>query len=153
LAGAASGYMPPPSIFKKLFRRQKDTDGKETVTMSVPAFHKLLEAALSGGFDDQSYLEKFNDVRTAVKAGFIPSALRHYATDGYFEGRMPLKYAIDEAWYIKTYPDVAQAIKSGKVRDGAHHFRDFGYAEGRVPNINFQRVVAEWRDLEKKHSM
>lgn len=149
----AAVYLPPATIMKKLIRRQKGSDGKETVTMSIQTFHKLMEAALTGIFDEKSYLEKFADIRTAVKARIIPTGLRHFVTDGYFEGRAPLKYEVDEAWYLKTYPDVALAIKSGKVNNGAHHFEVFGFAEGRVPNKDYQRIVAEWRELEKKHAM
>ncbi len=149
----AVGYMPPAVIMKKLVRRQKGADGKDMVTMSVHTFHKLLEAALVAVFDEKSYLEKFADIRSAVKARTIPTGLRHFVTDGYFEARAPLKYAVDEAWYLKTYPDVALAIKSGKVNDGTHHFEVFGFGEGRVPNKDFQRIVAEWRELEKKHAM
>ena len=149
----AIGYLPPAAIMKKLIRRQKGADGKESVTMSIHTFHKLMEAALVGIFDEKAYLEKFADIRTAVKARTIPTGLRHFVTDGYFEGRAPLKYEVDDAWYLKTYPDVALAIKSGKVQNGAHHFEVFGFAEGRVPNKDFQRIVAEWRELEKKQAM
>lgn len=118
--------------------------------MSVATFHKLMEAALSGLLDESAYVAKHADIRAAVKAGTLPSAFRHFVTDGYLEGRAPLRYDIDGEWYLKTYPDVAQAIKSGKVKDAAQHFEIFGFAEARVPNREFQKTVAEWRDLEKK---
>jgi hypothetical protein len=143
-------YLPPPTILKKLIRRQKGADGKEIVTMSVQTFHKLLETAITGLFDDRAYLEKFSDIRTAVRSGTIPSGTRHFVTDGFFEGRAPLKYDVDEDWYVRTYPDVALAIKTGKVRDGTEHFALFGFMEGRVPNRDLQKTIAEWRDLEKK---
>jgi hypothetical protein len=146
-------YVPPAAIFKKLIRRQKGTGSKDIVSMSTQTFYKLLEMALAGSFDEKAYMDKFADIRIGVKKGTIPSPLRHFVTDGYFEGRVPLKYDVDEEWYLKTYPDVAQAIKSGMVRNGAHHFEAFGFAEGRVPNKDFQKTVGEWHDLQRYYSM
>ena len=146
-------YMPPGPMLEKLIRRQQVAKGRETVSMSIHTFHKLLELALGDLFDEKAYLEKFSDIQAGVKKGTIPSALRHFVTDGYFENRIALKYDVDEDWYLKTYPDVAHAIKTGKVKNGAHHFEVFGYAEGRVPNKDFQKTVGDWHDLQKYYSM
>lgn len=151
-SSGATRYVPPPAILKSLVTRQSSGNGKDTVTMSVQTFQKLLEAAVNGILDEEAYLQKHADIRAAVTTGALSSALRHYATDGYFEGRAPLKLKVDEEWYLKTYPDVALAIASGKVKNATHHFEVFGFAEGRVPNRDLQRTVAEWRDLEKKVS-
>jgi hypothetical protein len=145
-----SGYIPPHALMKKLIRREKTASGDEMVTMPLVAFRKLLEAAVAGAFDEKHYLERYGDIREAVNAGRIHSGLDHFVNDGYLEGRPALAHAVDEEWYVSTYPDVALAIKSGKVRNAAHHFEVFGYSEGRVPNKSAQRVVAEWRELEKK---
>jgi len=146
-------YVPPASIFKKLIRRQKAAGGKDIVSMSSQTFYKLMEMALADSFDEKAYLDKFADIRIGIKKGNIASALRHYVTDGYFEGRVPMKYDVDEEWYIKTYPDVAEAIKSGMVKNGTHHFQVFGFNEGRVPNKDFQKIVGDWHDLLKYFSM
>lgn len=143
-------YLPPPHIMKKLVVKHSAGAGRETVTMSLQTFQKLMEAAFSGVLDEAAYLDRNADIRTALKAGAVPSALRHFVTDGYFEGRGRFSYDVDEEWYLKTYPDVAQAIKSGKVKNATHHFEAFGFLEGRVPNPALQQTVAEWRALESK---
>lgn len=155
--GAASeshpAYVPPPQVLKKLVWRQKDAGGSETVSMSAATYYKLLEMAMRPLFDEEAYLKKFPDIREAVKAGTIPSGLRHFVTNGYLEGRGGLKCEVDEAWYCQTYPDVAAAIRAGKVRDAKHHFEDFGFFEGRVPGKAYLGPSAEWRELEKRHAM
>lgn len=143
-------YLPPHTLMKRLIRRGRAPGGEETVTMSAKTFNKLVEAAAAPLFDEAAYLERHEDIRSAVRAGRLHSGLDHFVTDGYLEGRPAFRYEVDEEWYIQTYPDVAEAIASGKVRDAAHHFEAFGFAEGRVPKKTFQRTVAEWRELEKK---
>lgn len=150
---APERYVPPAAIFKKLIRRQKAAGGKDIISMSTQTFYKLMEMALADSFDEQAYLDKFADIRVGIKKGTIRSALRHYVTDGYFEGRIPMKYDVDEEWYLRTYPDVAEAIQSGMVLNGAHHFELFGFSEGRVPNKDFQKAVGDWHDLQKYFSM
>ncbi len=145
-------YLPPPQILKKLLRRQKE-NGAETVTMSLNTYYRLLEAAMKGLFDEAAYLARFPDVAAAIKSGIIPSALRHYVTNGYLEGRAALSFEVDDVWYRQTYPDVADAIRRGKVRDSKHHFEDFGFFEGRVPSRACLGPAAEWRELEKHHVM
>lgn len=149
----SSAYLPPPQILKKLVRRQKEAGGGETVTMSLNTYYRLLETAMKGLFDEAAYLAKFPDVAAAVKSGVIHSALRHYVTNGYLEGRAALSCEVDDNWYRQTYPDVADAIRRGKVRDSKHHFEDFGFFEGRVPSRAYLGPAAEWRDLEKHHAM
>ena len=150
---AQPAYLPPPQVLKKLVRRQREISGGDTVTMHVNTYYKLLEMAMKGLFDEAAYLAKFPDVQKVVKAGVIPSALRHYVTNGYAEGRAALACDVDEDWYRKTYPDVAEAIRAGKVRDCKHHFEDFGFFEGRVPSRAYLGIVAEWRELEKRHAL
>lgn len=146
----AAHYLPPHTLMKRLIRRSRTPGGEETVTMSAKTFNKLVEAAAAMIFDEAAYLDRYVDIRDAVRAGRLHSGLDHFVSDGYLEGRPALRYAVDEEWYIQTYPDVAEAIKSGKVRDAAHHFEAFGFAEARVPNKSYQRTIAEWRELEKK---
>lgn len=143
-------YLPPHTLMKRLIRRGRAPGGEETVTMAAQTFNKLVEAAAASLFDEAGYLQRYEDIRSAVKAGRLHSGIEHFVSDGYLEGRPALRYAVDEEWYVQTYPDVAEAIKAGKVRDAAHHFEAFGFAEGRVPNPAYQRTVAEWRELEKK---
>ncbi len=143
-------YLPPHTLMKRLIRRGRAPGGEETVTMAAKTFHKFVEAAAASLFDEAAYLARYEDIRSAVEAGRLHSGFEHFVTDGYLEGRPALRYAVDKEWYIQSYPDVAEAIASGKVRDAAHHFEAFGFAEGRVPNRALQKLVAEWRELEKK---
>ena len=152
-AGVSSkqpSYVPPPRLLNGLMTRGSKAGGPATVTLPMEAFTRLLEAALTSSFNAELYLEKHADIRAGVDSGTIPSALRHYATHGFFEGRAVPEYAVDSDWYMATYPDVEQAIATGQVRDAAHHFQAFGYAEGRVPNRNYQLLIAEWQGLAKK---
>jgi predicted GH43/DUF377 family glycosyl hydrolase len=96
---------------------------KETIESAVPT---------DVTFDAEWYLSTYPDVRAAVQAGSIKSALDHYRAFGYFEKRLPSKPVVDEAWYLKTYPDVAQAIREGRSTSAYDHFVKFGYREGRM---------------------
>ena len=144
-----AGYVPPPRLLETIIKRSSDANGNARVDMPAEAFTKLLEAALTAGFDETAYLERHRDIKAGVASGAIPSGLRHFAAHGYFEGRETFKCPVDAEWYLSTYPDVVQAIKSGQVRDAAHHFELFGYAEARVPSQRFQAVIGEWQNLAK----
>jgi hypothetical protein len=140
-------YVPPPRLLHGLTTRGTGPSGEALVSLSAEVFTKLLEAALASSFDEDDYLDRNADVRAGVASGAIPSALRHYAAHGFFEGRAAPSYPVDSNWYIATYPDVERAIATGQVRDAAHHFQSFGYAEGRVPNQALQQIVGEWQAL------
>lgn len=144
-----ASYVPPPRLLETIIKRSSDANGNARVDMPAEAFTKLLEAALTAGFDETAYLERHRDIKAGVASGAIPSGLRHFAAHGYFEGRETFKCPVDAEWYLSTYPDVEQAIKSGQVRDAAHHFELFGYAEGRVPSQPFQAVVGEWQTIAR----
>lgn len=143
----AAGYVPPPRILELSITRGTGANGKPMVTMPQEAFTRLLEAAMSGSFDEAAYVDRQQDIRAGVVAGEIPSGLRHFASHGFFEGRSTLSYPVDADWYLATYPDVQKAIQSGQVRDAEHHFEVFGYSEGRVPNPEYQAIVGEWHAL------
>jgi hypothetical protein len=85
-------------------------------------------------FDAEWYLSTYPDVRAAVQAGSIKSALDHYRASGFFEKRLPSKPVVDEAWYLQTYPDVAQAIREGRETSAYDHFVKSGYRDGRIPS-------------------
>jgi hypothetical protein len=140
-------YVPPPRLLELSITRGTGANGKPTVTMPLEAFTRLLEAAMSGAFDEADYLRRHMDVQVGVAAGEIPSAIRHYAAHGYFEGRATLSYEVDADWYLTMYPDVQEAISAGQVRDAAHHFEAFGWAEGRVPNPDYAASAGEWHQI------
>ena len=152
-AVAPARYVPPPSVMKKLIRRTTGLAGKETVSMAGATYNKLIEALLVSLFDSEAYLARFPDIKTAIDEGRLPSALEHFLLFGYAESRAPMRYDVDEDWYLKAYPDVAEAVSSGKIKSATQHFDMFGYAEGRVPNKSFEKIVNDWRDIERRFAM
>jgi hypothetical protein len=142
-----ANYVPPPRLLASIIRKTTDALGNPIVELPAEAFAKLLESALSAGFNEASYLARHHDIDAGVAAGAIPSGLRHFASHGFLEGRAPLNCAVDAEWYLRTYPDVETAVKAGDVTDAADHFELFGYAEGRVPAPVFQQTVADWQRL------
>jgi hypothetical protein len=144
-----TGYVPPARVLKRIIKRETDAAGKEIVSMPAEAFNKLLAAALSAGFDEESYLDRHPDVRRKVAEEAIPSGLSHFATYGYFEDRSGFDLAVDAKWYQTAYPDVASAIKNQQITDARGHFMLFGYAEGRNPGPAFQRIVGEWNRIAR----
>jgi hypothetical protein len=150
-SGGRGSYFPPPADFKRLIQRERGSGDAEFVTMSAQTFNKLLEAAMAGlPFDEQAYLERFPDVKAAVKAGKIKSGFRHFVRNGYFERRAAFKFPVDEKWYAETYKDVADAITAGAFRNGSHHFETSGYFEGRAPSREALAEFGEWVNLVKR---
>jgi hypothetical protein len=146
-------YLPPPAVMKKLIRRTTGLAGKETVAMAGATYAKLIETLLVGIFDPDAYLKRFPDIKTAIDEGRLGSALEHFLLFGYGESRAPMHYQVDEAWYLATYPDVAEAVNSGKIKSATQHFDMFGYAEGRAPNKSFEKIVNDWREIERRYAM
>jgi hypothetical protein len=89
-------------------------------------------------FDEAWYLNKYPDVKEAVKRGVVPSGREHYLQSGYYEHRMPTAIHVNEKWYLEAYGDVAEAIRAGVYKTGQVHFDLAGFREGRLPFANFQ---------------
>jgi hypothetical protein len=89
-------------------------------------------------FDEAWYLNKYPDVKEAVRRGVFPSGREHYVLSGYYEHRMPAAIVVNEKWYLEAYPDVAEAMKAGVYKSGQAHFDLAGFREGRMPYANFQ---------------
>jgi hypothetical protein len=89
-------------------------------------------------FDETWYLNKYPDVRDAIRRGVLTSGRQHYTSSGYYEHRMPCAILVDERWYLEAYPDVADAVKAGVYKSGQGHFDMAGFREGRLPYANFQ---------------
>ena len=51
-------------------------------------------------FDEQWYLTKYPDIRSAVQGGKIAKAQHHYTRFGFYEHRLPYKIEIDEPWVL-----------------------------------------------------
>jgi hypothetical protein len=89
-------------------------------------------------FDEAWYLNKYGDVRDAVKRGTYLSGREHYLTHGFLEHRLPSVIPVNEKWYLQSYPDVADAIRTGVYKSAQAHFDLVGFREGRLPFAKFQ---------------
>ncbi|WP_210437213.1 hypothetical protein [Oxynema aestuarii] len=83
-------------------------------------------------FDSNFYLENNPDVRAAIAAGTVGSALAHFTQFGLNEGRVSVSPLYSEAFYLQNYPDVADAVTRGVFSSGLQHFIQSGEAEGRT---------------------
>jgi glycosyltransferase involved in cell wall biosynthesis len=98
-----------------------------------------LDGLLDRAWDEEQYLARHADVRTAVKEGVVRSGLEHFLRYGRFEGR-PIDVRPVRGWpeqgYLKANPEVAAAISEGIIASGLEHFLRFGQFEGRFPGID-----------------
>jgi Glycosyl transferase family 2 len=93
-----------------------------------------LEGLVERAWDDEHYLARHADVRTAVKEGVVRSGLEHFLRYGRAEGR-PIGIRPVRGWpeqaYLKANPEVAAAISEGIIESGLEHYLRFGQFEGR----------------------
>lgn len=116
--------------------------------ISLPVLKAVLSAAAAAlPFDEEFYLDTYQDVREAHEAGKIKDVHAHFVETGYFEGRMGSTPDFDEQFYRGAYPDVAAAITRGGVKSGLDHFIQSGAAEGRHPNAKTMEVNRRWAEL------
>jgi hypothetical protein len=90
-------------------------------------------------FDENAYLNQYNDVAAAIRSGAISSGYAHFVDFGIGEGRNP-SILYDEAYYLSLYGDVVQAIADGAIRSGLEHFLLYGHLEGRDPSAFFHQA-------------
>ncbi|WP_166144823.1 hypothetical protein [Methylosinus sp. RM1] len=113
--------------------------GGPEIVIPKEAFLHLLKAAIANvRFDELWYLEKYEDVQSALALKLLSSAKQHYLLYGYFEDRLPYAIKVDEKFYLAENPDVREAVESGAFKDGQEHFDLHGFAEGREPYQGFQ---------------
>ncbi len=86
----------------------------------------LLREDIGGFFDENWYLQQYEDVRNSAVDAF-----QHYCRHGWREGRWP-NPIFDPAWYRSQYADVA-ALDG----DPLLHFVKHGRFEGRRPSAQF----------------
>ena len=97
--------------------------------------YRLVRAWLSASTVDSNwYLSQYPDVSQQIDDNVITSALEHYVSSGYAEGRMPFPVQVDERWYFEAYPDLTSAKQRGEIIDAYTHFVESGYKEGRLPH-------------------
>ena len=113
---------------------------KATIEPVDPAiFASILETAvLALGFEEAWYLNKYPDIRKAVEAGEMPSALYHYVAYGFREGRQPYPIIVDSTFYLGRYPDVQHAVQQGEFRNAQDHYDLLGRLEGRLPYEGYE---------------
>jgi hypothetical protein len=126
-------YLPPFDVVRRSLTIST-VKGELRVSVSYEDFIRIVKLLLAAAEIDESwYLERYDDIREAVDKGEVPSARKHFATDGYFEGRLPFPLMVDEDWYLSRYPDVAEGIRTGAIASATQHFITDGYREGRLP--------------------
>jgi hypothetical protein len=126
-------YLPPFDLIRRSVEIST-VRGELRVSLSYESFISILRSMLAAvEVDEAWYLEQYEDIAEAVRAGSVASAKQHFLDDGYFEGRLPFPMPVDETWYLERYPDVAECVDKGVVDSGQQHFTEDGYREGRLP--------------------
>lgn len=85
-------------------------------------------------FNEKTYLQLHEDVRSAVAAGHFESGFQHFVSFGRGEGRT-FRHRTTPGWpeqdYLRNNPDVRQAVADGRFESGLEHYVGHGYFEGR----------------------
>jgi serralysin len=100
-------------------------------------------AGLNKEFDAIKYLSGYADLIVALGAD-KEAATRHYARDGYAEGRTT--DGIDALRYIASYGDLVGAFGLDVQRATDHYVRS-GFAEGRAASFDSLVYTASYQDL------
>lgn len=116
-----------------------DNQGKWTLSSEL--FKDLLKASIAWNFNERWYLDRYPDVRRAVRSSMVTSALDHYIEYGFVENRMPFPIEIDEEFYLTEYPDVRKALEAGSFTDPQQHFEEYGFREGRLPSLGWELLA------------
>lgn len=113
---------------KRLLKAQKDTN------KLLEKFNRIPETFVTV-FDQDSYLYANIDIKDAIEAEQLTSALEHFILYGYEETKrgdrrignaFPL---FNESDYLRVNPDVKAAIDHGGFKTAFEHFLLFGYSE------------------------
>jgi hypothetical protein len=88
--------------------------------------------------DEQWYIKKYPDVKSAIAKKMVKNAKDHFARFGYFEHRLPYYIEVEEDWYLEQYPDVKNGISEREFKSGQEHFEVSGFREGRIPHPHFE---------------
>lgn len=126
-------YIPPFDLIRQSVEIST-IRGELRVNVSYEDFILILKRMIVGTeVDEEWYLRTYEDIAKAVREGTIESAQRHFAEDGYFEGRLPFPIRVDDRWYMDQYPDVGDSVRRGALPSAQAHFDEDGYKEGRLP--------------------
>jgi hypothetical protein len=127
------------ALLKKVIKERLSGDRSQKEFI-VPAsvFREIVKSALSAvPVDENWYLDRNPDVRSAVDLGLLSSGRQHFIECGYFEDRLPFAVEVDELFYLNTNPDVRAAHERGEIQSVQAHFDHTGYLEGRQPRNGF----------------
>lgn len=86
-------------------------------------------------FNEEFYLNKYSDVKEAVRKGSFLSGKDHYIRCGKSEKRLPLPelpLIYNEGVYRIANKDVDEAIKKCDYNNGVEHYISSGWKEGRL---------------------
>jgi hypothetical protein len=108
---------------------------KERAEYRTPLHHYIargVKAGLSPSwiYDDAYYLEKYSDVREAIRRGEFICGFEHFARWGAEQGRDGCEY-FNERAYLTRHPDVANGVTEGRIRSGEAHYVKHGHKEKR----------------------
>jgi len=137
---------PSPVTYAALINTKNALSSATTPYFAVEQhfFYKIMEHYIGNVYVDSTwYLEKYPDIREAVKSGGVSGAEEHFRRFGYYEHRMPYRISVDEDWYVNAYPDVQSGIDAGHFASGQAHFELLGFKEGRIPFANFVLQTVE----------
>lgn len=109
-------------------------EGHKRVTVDREGLMELLRNFLSFmDFDEEKYMSRNLDVKSAIKNGECKSAFEHYVKFGYFEGRNPCLKNFKFKSYLEQNTDVADGVKDdgNAEKIAREHFENYGFYEGR----------------------
>lgn len=92
-------------------------------------------------FDEQAYIQHYDDIREALNIGAIESAWWHYENFGRAEGRkaFPLDTRFDEKFYLKSYPYVSAELRAKTAATAHDHYLERGKGRGFLPHLQAAR--------------
>jgi phytanoyl-CoA hydroxylase len=92
-------------------------------------------------FDEQAYIQHYDDIRQALNAGTIESAWWHYEHFGRAEGRKAFRRdaRFDEQFYLKSYPYVKAELRAKTAASAQEHYLVRGRGRGFLPHLRAAR--------------
>ncbi|CAK7192145.1 hypothetical protein COMNV_00330 [Commensalibacter sp. Nvir] len=77
-------------------------------------------------FDEEWYINRYQDVTSQMKALELDSVEEYYRSIGSYKGHSPNPF-FDEEWYLQTYPEVKCLVDNRSIRSGFEHYCQKGY--------------------------
>ena len=135
-------------ILNQLGYKRGEIDDNSTVQVPLRFLKMLLQiSSAAEQFDESLYVNNFNDVASAIKAGTFVSGAQHYLAVGYFEGRRNPNVPLDESWYIENYEGVFSQISSYGLSSVMDHYLTIGMKNGYAPNAKAHEELRFWMEM------